>query len=438
MKKNSNKGRVRHLRDFVAVVWIIMAAAVVVGRSYFTAYEWLAIHILFLGALTHSAMVWSEYFSHTLLKSRASDRDNFTQDCRIIMLAIGASLVFIGFPAGLWILVAIGATFVGVAIIWHVVYILMKVRVALPGRFRIVLRYYEIAGLMLPCGATVGIILAIGVGDEWRGKLMIAHMTFNFLGWIGLTVIGTLVTFWPTLLRARMHEKSELWVKQALLPLSLGVIIIVTGALFGSRVFALLGLIIYALGIFWWGRALLSPIRNKGVREYAPAAVGIASLWAMVGLMMVAWSLASSSSWSTVTEHLPRVGIVLAAGFAIQILTGALSFLIPSLIGNGSATVRAVQSKLNTAATFRTITPNAALLMWLLPIPSGVQSSLIGLIALIYLAFVPIMVSAVKAGIKIRKESGENQQFFEDPDPKHRQSLLGGGKADLGKIQGGK
>ncbi len=31
----------------------------------------------------------------------------------------------------------------------------------------------------------------------------------NLLGWIGLTVLGTLVTLWPTMLRTQMADNAE-------------------------------------------------------------------------------------------------------------------------------------------------------------------------------------------------------------------------------------
>ncbi|MBM7825164.1 uncharacterized membrane protein YqaE (UPF0057 family) [Arcanobacterium pluranimalium] len=419
-----SKPRMRRLRDFVAIFWMLCAVGVVLGRSLFPAYDWLAIHVILLGAVSHSVLVWSEYFAHTLLKSPPTAVDNRYQDVRIVMFVLGALCIFVGYPAKIWPSVVVGASFVAVAAIWHIMHIERKVRAALPGRFLIVVRYYEVSGLMLPIGASFGAILAWGVNDEWRGRLLIAHMACNVLGWVGLTVIGTLVTFWPTVLRTRMHEAGPKWAKQALLPLCAGILVIISGALSGYQLLSMGGLALYLAGMIWWGRSLISPMLSKGIREYAPAAVGFASLWALIALAMMGWALAISSTWADVTQYLPFVGILFAAGFGIQILIGALSYLVPSLIGRGPKTVRAVQNKMNMAASFRFVTPNLALALWISPIGESARSMLIILIVLVYLAFIPIMVSAIVTGVKVRRAVGENQEFFVDPDPGRKRNLL--------------
>ena len=51
---------------------------------------------------------------------------------------------------------------------------------------------YIVAALLLPVGATFGVLLARGLGDPWHGRLLVAHSMINLLGWVGLTVLGTL------------------------------------------------------------------------------------------------------------------------------------------------------------------------------------------------------------------------------------------------------
>ncbi|MFC5370362.1 hypothetical protein [Arcanobacterium bovis] len=427
-----SKPRTRRLRDFVALFWMLCAVFVVFGRSIFPGYEWLAIHMILLGAVSHSVLVWSEYFAHTLLKSPPTQRENKWQDARILAFAAGALAVFIGYLAKIWICVLVGAVLVVIAVIWHVVHLERKIRTSLPGRFLIVVRYYEISGILLPIGATFGALLAWGVSDEWRGRLLIAHISVNLLGWVGFTVIGTLITLWPTLLRTRMHDSAQKWAKQALAPLCCGLFVIVCGALSGYRLITAMGLVVYLVGLLWWGRSLISPMRAKGIREYAPAAVACAALWALLGLGVVGWALVTSPSWGDVTQYLPFIGVLFAAGFGIQILIGALSYLIPSLIGQGPATVRAVQARMNFAATFRLVTPNVALLLWIFPTEDGVRAALMALTVLVYAAFIPVMMSAIFTGLRVRRESGENRAFFVDPDPHRRQNLLQGNKSSVG------
>ena len=60
------------------------------------------IHLVLLGALTHSALVWSEHFAHTLLHTVPDDAGRRRQDARVALLAVGSVLVFLGVPLTAW------------------------------------------------------------------------------------------------------------------------------------------------------------------------------------------------------------------------------------------------------------------------------------------------------------------------------------------------
>lgn len=391
------------LRDLIAIVWLLALIVVVIFYDLINASDWLVVHLVFLGAMTHSALVWSEYFANTLLKTRSTPEESKRQNVRIIVLAAGSALVFVGYPADRWIVVGIGATLVAAAVLWHGGYLVGKVRRALPGRFRIVTKYYVAAALMLPVGATFGVILAYGPSDEWRGRLMIAHMTFNLLGWLGLTVVGTLLTFWPTMVRARMDARAEELAIQALWPLIIGIFVLASGALAGLTWLALVGLAIYAAGLIWWGRALWAPVALKGIREFAPASVGAAMVWAAVGLVWVGAILATSATWPEVTDRLVDIAPLLAFGFALQLLLGALSYLLPVLMGKSPRNVVVYQDGLNTWATFRIAAPNLALAFWLLPLPDGI-SRVVAIFGLgVALTFIPIMLVSIRRGLAHRR-----------------------------------
>lgn len=399
--------RVRRLRDFVALVWLLTAIIVVPLNHLIPASDWLLIHLIVLGALTHSAMVWSEYFAHTLLKTRATPHEERAQDQRIGVLGVGALLVLIGFPADQWLIVLAGALFVAAAMTWHIAHLLTKFRAALPGRFRIVVRYYVTAACLLPIGATFGVVLAFGVNDDWRGRLMITHMVFNLLGWIGLTVIGTLLTFWPTMIRARMDPHAEKYARQTYPLFLLGIAIMSAGALSGIQELSLAGLAVYAVGLVWWGRSLVAPLKQKGLVEFAPTSVGASMLWSAVGLVWVGYLLATSASWPEVTDKLPTVAAVFVVGFSLQLLLGALSYLIPMLVGRGPAMTRAAQGPLNAGAAFRIIVPNMALLVWLLPVPDMVRHAMIALALITFASFIPALIAAIRAALAAKEKSHE-------------------------------
>lgn len=400
----TKKGRgVSPIRDLVAILWLIGLVVVVIFHEPILSSDWLAIHITFLGALSHSVLVWSEYFAHTLLKTRPSDEDGRNQDRRSLLMAVGALLVFAGFPGGVWVAVVIGAGFVTIAVVWHGFYLATRMRRAMPGRFRIVIRYYIAASAMLPIGASFGVLLAYGFGDVWRGRLMIAHMTFNLLGWIGLTVVGTLVTFWPAMVRARMDERSERLATHVLWPLIAGIVIVAGGAVAGLASVSLVGVAVYGLSLAWWGRTLRTPVALKGIREFAPASVGAAGVWAFVGITWLGVLLAISDTWPEVTDRLVAMAPLLAFGFALQILMGALSYLLPILMGKSPSNVAVYQDALNMWATFRITVPNACLVLWLVPMPATMRFAVVALGIGTLMTFIPILFRAVFTGLKHRR-----------------------------------
>ena len=411
-----SRPRSRRLRDQIAVGWLLAAVAVSLVHRWVPSATWLMIHLVLLGALTHSALVWSEHFAHTLLHTVPDDAGRRRQDARVALLAVGSVLVFLGVPLTAWPLVVVGATAVAGAVVWHAMHLVAVLRAALPSRFRIVTRTYVAAALCLPVGAGFGAALAFGLPEEWKGRLLIAHMGANLLGWVGLTVTGTLVTFWPTMLRTRMDDRAEMLARQAL-PIQLGgLTVLVAGALLGWTPMALAGLVGYTAGLVWWGRALVRPLRAHGLREFAPASVLAALIWAAVGLVWTGWLLATTPTWADLADTIPTVAGVFAVGFAAQLLSGALSYLIPSVMGGGPSVVRAGAAWFDRFAGVRLIVINAGLLLFLMPVASWVKvtTSLVVLVALA--SFIPLLLGGAKASARMRRALLAHEEPPEVPE----------------------
>ena len=397
-------GRTRRLRDHVALGWLFAALVLTVVHRWVPSSSWLMVHLVLLGALSHSALVWSEHFAHTLLRSPPDEAGRRRQGVRIGLLGVGSLLVFVGVPWERWWLVVVGASLASAAVLWHAAHLVHTMRGALPNRFRVVTHYYIAAALCLPVGAGLGATLASGLSEDAHGRLLTAHMALNLLGWVGLTVTGTLVTFWPTMLRTRMDDRAEALARQALPLLAGGLAVLVAGALLGWRPLALTGLAAYVGGLAWWGRALARPLRAKGLREFAPASVLAALVWAVVGLAWVGCLLATTGEWAAVTDASLTLAAVFAVGFAAQLLFGALSYLIPSVLGGGPAVVRAGQAWFDRWALWRLVVVNAGLLLWLLPAPSWVRVTVSSLVVLALALFLPLLVQGAKASARARRE----------------------------------
>ncbi len=391
------------LRDRPGLVWLALAATVALAHPFVPASGWLMVHLVLLGALTHSAMVWSTHFTQALLKTPAEIDDRTQQNRRIGLLITGAAAVLVGVPTGWWPLTVAGATAVSGAVLWHGIQLGRRLRRALPGRFRITVRYYLAAAACVPVGAALGAWLARGLDDERHGAVLVAHSMVMVLGWIGLTVTGTLVTLWPTMLRTRMDDRAERLARQALPVLVAGLAVLATGAALGSRPAALVGLTGYAVGLAWWGRALVAPARTAPPKAFATWSVTAALGWWVVAIGLVGWRLATSPSWAVLADGYGLVAAVVVVGFAAQLLFGALSHLIPTVLGGGPSVVRAASSWLDRAALWRVTVVNLGLVVCLLPSPSAVRVGVSVLVLGALVAFLPLLLRAIRAAVAARR-----------------------------------
>ncbi|MGZ8736180.1 MAG: multicopper oxidase domain-containing protein, partial [Nocardioides sp.] len=189
------------LRDLPALLWLLLLVGVVLAHPFVPAPRWLMIHLLLLGAVSHSILVWSQHFADALLHTSPLPGDARERSTRLLLLNGGVALVVAGVLGDVWPVTAAGAAGVAAGAGWHAVALVRQMRRALPARFGTTVRYYVAASCMLPVGAYFGVLMARGIGDPLHVQMMLAHAAVNLLGWMGLTVVGTLVTLWPTMLR---------------------------------------------------------------------------------------------------------------------------------------------------------------------------------------------------------------------------------------------
>ncbi|MGM7667350.1 multicopper oxidase domain-containing protein [Microbacterium sp. A93] len=387
------------------LLWLVAAVVVALVHRSVPSSGWLLVHLVLLGALGHSILVWSMYFAQALLKAPLRAAHLTAQNTRLAALMGGTLMVLIGYPSGWWWLVLTGAAVAVGAVLWHGAALWRMLRDSLTARFRVTIHYYVAAAVCLAAGATLGVLLGRGPADPWHSQLLLSHSMLNLLGWVGLTVTGTLVTFWPTLLRTRMDDRAARLAGQALPVLLTGLAVLVTGGLTGLRSVALTGLFVYLLGLLWWARALIRPLRAKPPREFSAASVGCALVWGVVGISWVGWLLAFGQDWESLGAGYAPVSSVFAAGFAAQLLLGALSHLVPTVLGGGPKAVRAALDVLNRAATVRVVVVNGGLALYLLPVPSWVRVTVSAVILVGLAVFIPLLVAAIRASLKARRDT---------------------------------
>jgi nitrite reductase (NO-forming) len=402
--------------------WLTALLAVTLFRPYLAESPWLLVHLLLLGAVTNAIFVWSAHFADAMLRRRATTGSRRWQAARMVALNVGVITVVAGMVSSAWALTLAGSVIVGAAAAAHGITLALQLRAALASRFGATVRYYVYASLALPIGAGLGAALARDPAEPWHGRLAVAHVTLNLLGWIGLTVMGTLVTLWPTMLRTRIAEGAELVARQALPILVGSVIVTVTGALCGLQWLAAAGVATYLGGVLWAVRPLAEVARAKRPSAYATWSVMAAVIWLEGSLLGLFTVVVISPTWHSVTDHLGLLVIPLAAGFAAQVLLGAMSFLVPVVLGGGPNILRGTQARMDRGSALRAVLINAGLLVWILayalPIPGQVQLLVSVLVLGAFAAFLPLLAFAVLYAVRA-KRAGRLTAADRSPMPKH-------------------
>jgi nitrite reductase (NO-forming) len=297
---------------------------------------WLALHLVLLGAATNAIVVWSEYFAAALLRAPpASERMAMV---RALALNLGVVGVLVGVHTGRSGLAAAGACLAGLTVGGHALGLAGRIARALPARLSQTVWFYVAAAAALLAGMGLGLWLAGGAAasaDAYRA-LRLAHLHLNMLGWVGLAVVGTQFTLWPTVLRTRMVPGLEQAVRWSLPPLAGGLAVAAAGLASQRRVVALAGLVIYAAGL---GVALVPFVRTVLRRPPHTAAswmLGAGMGWLVVAVVADLGALAVSRRVIDLDGQLARLVPVVVAGFALQTLTGALTYLLPVVFGRGA------------------------------------------------------------------------------------------------------
>ena len=388
------------MRDLPTVGWLVAAGAAALVHPFVPEPRWLMIHLLVLGAAGHAILVWSRYFADALLRRPPTPRR--AQTVRLAMFNAGVAVVVAGVLGDVWLATVAGATLVAAAVGWHAGLLVRQVRRALGNRFAPTIRYYVAAGACLPVGAGFGTWLAYGDASAFHDRLRLAHIAVNVLGFLGLTVLGTLVTLWPTVLRTRIADGAERMARRALPLLVTAVGVTAASALAGLRPGVVAGLLGYLAGIVVLARPALRAARAKPPTSFAAWSILAGVAWLVGGLVLLVAVAVTSRDWTHLDRALNGVTPLLAVGFAAQVLIGASSYLIPVVLGGGPTPVRAANRVFDAGGPLRLVVTNLGLLVCAAPVPSLVRVVVSALVLGALGGFVPILFAAMRAARRAR------------------------------------
>lgn len=356
-----------HLRANASVIFYLIAALIfgAVQRGEHNAQPpWLTVHLLLLGAVTNAIVTWSDHFVSALLWTRSQNHNR--QMAVIALLNISIVGVLVAVSAQMQEFVV----FFGILMFCTIIYFLQGISAAikrsLNKRFINLLRYYQFASFFLLVGITLGVINSFQDHEDlMQPRLALAHLHSNLLGWVGITVIGTLVTLWPTVLRTPMHEQA---IRAAVIGLRFilaGTCMSIVAAIEDWQILSGFSLAIYLLGASITLTPAILTMRNKrpdrpGSWMLLTGAVGLGVL--LVADMALQFTYASPEKALTVIEgHI----LLLFTFFLFPTLLGALTYLLPVVLGRGPALNRELETILSRGWKWRlSLLPLASLFMF--------------------------------------------------------------------------
>ncbi|KUI37889.1 copper oxidase [Mycobacterium sp. IS-1590] len=396
-----NRGR-WHLRvGTVVFAWLAALVVVALVHRSLPVSGWLLIHLLGLGAAGNAILIWSRHFTDALLR-RPPDSSRAGQAWRIAVFNAGAVAVVTGVPTGMWPVVLTGGVAVGAVALAHCVTLIRQLRRALPARFDDTVRYYVAAAVLLSIGAGLGVAMANpALPGTTYDRIVIAHAAVNLFGWLGLSVLGTLVTLWPTMLRTRMADGVEVAARRGLAPLTGGLAIAGAGALVGSPLLTAAGALGYLTATLYVLWPHLDELRRKRPSTFPTLSVLAGVVWLVGSLAYAVLAFATAPTWSALLDRAGLLTVSVLAGFLVQVLLGSLSYLTTIVVGGRAASIAAT-IELERGAPWRLAVANFALLLCVLPTPSLLRVAASVLVLTAYAAFLPLLVRAVWKARRLR------------------------------------
>ncbi len=394
-----------HVRTNVLVLaWGLAAAVVAVFHREIPQSEWLMVHLLLLGAVSTAIHIWSAHFAEAV-RRRPLPGGRRGQALRLGLHTAGALTVVVGLLTGRVPVVVAGAVLAGSAALWHATVLVLQGRGSMSVRLAWTAWYFVVASLSMPIGAGLGTVLARpGLAGEPYARTHVAHVSVMILGWMGLTVVGTLVTLWPTMLRVQLADDARTAARHGLAVLGAGLLAMVGGTLTGVLVVTGVGLVLYLLGLLRTSWPLLVEARRRLPDTFASRSVGLAWVWLVTTVAVWAVLVLSAGRWAVAQPRITSLLGPLTVGFAAQVLIGALSHLGPMVVGGGPSAVRAARAVVERGGTARLVLVNVGLVLYLLPVPSLVR---VGTSVLVLGALVTAPVLLVRAVVVARRRRSD-------------------------------
>ncbi|MDO4887204.1 MAG: hypothetical protein Q3979_00625 [Actinomycetaceae bacterium] len=377
----------------IQAAWALVLVAVLALNAVLPDARWYMIHTAGLGLIGSAILVWTWHFADALTRRRQSQK---AQLARLALMGAGAvqlGVAMAGVGRASEVLSLTGPTTIMAAMSWHLAALRKALSGGFLGRAAVTLRFHATGAAFLILGATFGMLLAVdatsvSMASLWRrvinlehDSVALAHSMCMTLGFVGLTILGTLVTFGPTVARARMAPRA--------VELSTRALPLLAGSVLAGAIAAIVGMgRLSGVFVFAWMLAsllVLVPV----AQSWRGSMLSVGDGWFMGAAM--SWILAAAGTWgyqlvasgtrgaSPVSNV--RFGMMIGAG-AVQMILGALTFLLPVVMGGGPARLRVTLERIEPSAAGRWFVINGGMLIAVLTPSDGVRRAVLVVVVL--------------------------------------------------------
>lgn len=341
----------------IVLAYLLSDFAIILNRDLIPDARWLMVHTFTLGAITNALFIWTEHFAAAILRFRP-DPNRRGEIGLLAILNAGVVLTATAMVAAIGPLLIIGVTLLGVAVTGHGVRLGRSLQKALPARFTVVVHAYIAAAILLLPGLLFGYLLATGLSPRWHMAALGAHVSLNILGWVALPIVATLLTLWPTILRAPLPPAAEVTARRFLpLLMPMPAVAALGAMLLGvnetvSRVVLTVGI----LGFVTCAVIIFTPLARttwqlaKG--SFPAMSVAAGAAWLLTSIGATGFRVAVEGTEPVLT-HLGDFLVPLLGGGIAQVLLGSLSYLLPVMVGGGPRPLRVRIARIDTWATWR-------------------------------------------------------------------------------------
>lgn len=196
--------------------------------------------------------------------------------------------------------------------------------------------FYGLAVLALFAGIGLAELIAFGAFQPDAMNLArLAHLHLNLMGFVTLTIVGTMHNLFPTVAGSRLYSDRLAIAAFAAFPL--GIAALVGGFIIAEPLFQVVAGFVLFAGVLCYGWNILRTWLAAGTRLSLPVLhLLCATGWLVLtvgGGIFLSWnSRTDPPEFPTGTAHLMGYSHMALVGFILQTIMGAISHLLPVIL----------------------------------------------------------------------------------------------------------